>query len=74
MGVTYPPTYLAMFLAVIGVMLMLVIWEMLKLVEDISPEKGDKIRSSVHYTVVGVWFVTSAVCGFILLTETWLKL
>ena len=71
---TYPPTYLAMFLAVIGIMLMLVIWEILKLVDDILPEKGEKYRPYFNYTVVGVWFITSAVCGYILIMEPWVTL
>lgn len=72
MPITYPPTNLAMLIALIGVMLMLVIWEVQKLVEDISPDRGAKIKFPFLYAALGVWFITSLICGYILIMEPWL--
>lgn len=70
---TYPPTYLAVFLAIIGVLLMTILWEVLKLVEDISKEKGDRVRPYFQYAVIIIWFITSVACAYIIFFEPWLK-
>ncbi len=73
MAITHPPTYLAIAIGVIGVLLMAVLWEILKLVEDVSPERGAKARRYFLYAVIIIWFITSVAVAYIIIFEPWLK-
>lgn len=62
-----PPTYIALAFAIIGCLVMLVLWEFLALVEDISPKKGASLKPFFYWMFGGVWAGTAFVCAYYLI-------